>query len=109
MRSKFVSAIKPTDYADRLFVIQERLRKLSIEKKALEAEEKHLENYLIRFSKGQTFVYNSGDYQRVVKIGHHSRMILDQPKVLKLLKAKTPYTKSEWTSIKVDYVYETGE
>ena len=106
MKSRFVSAAKPTDYADRLFVVQERLRKLSVEKKALEVEEKHLANYLMRFSKGQTFVYNSGAYQRVVKIGHHSRMILDQAKVLKLLKAKTPYTKSTWTSVKVDFVYE---
>ena len=105
--AKFVSAQKPPDHADRLHEVQREIALLEAKLKVLESEEKHLTNYLVRFSKHEPFNYNSKDgYKKVVKIAAHSRMILDQPRVRKLLKNRTPYTESTWQTCKVDWVYE---
>lgn len=106
MALKFVSAHKPSDYANRLHALQEKIKKLELELKPLQVEADHLRNYLIRFSKGQSFGYDGHRYAMVVKITNHARMILDQEKVRKLLKSKTPYTESHWTTCKVDYQYK---
>lgn len=103
---KFVSSVRPTDYADQLHDTQLKIKRLLAEIRTLETEEKHLQNYLLRFSKGQSFVYDSERFQKVVKIANQSRLILDQEKVQKMLKKRTPYKPSNWTTVKVDYVYK---
>lgn len=109
MRNKFVSAAKPTDYADQLHDVQRQLAKLMPKIKALEAEEKHLQNYLMRYSKGESFLFVGADgYQKKFKVAHHSRMILDQAAVQRMLKSRTPYATSTWDSVKVDWVYEVA-
>lgn len=106
MKNRFVSAAKPTEYADRLHEIQLLLSVRKVEVAALEEEKEALCRYLLRVSKGKSFEYDGIKYRKVVKIRHNSRMILDQAKVLKLLRNKTPYVKSTWDTISVDFVYE---
>lgn len=106
-RSKFVSAHKPTDYADQLHGIQRKIEKLAKEMKELESTEKHLQAYLMRFSKGESFVYNGADgFEKRVRINHVSRLILDQERCKKLLKGRTPYCTSTWSTVAVDWIYE---
>lgn len=106
-RHKFVSAKKPTDFADQLHKAQIKIAKLRAEVKSLEVEAGHLETYLLKYSEGRSFVYESSDgYNKVFKVSNHTRLILDQEKVQKLLKSRTPYKPSSWTSIKVDWQYE---
>lgn len=105
MTLKFVSAKKPSDHAFRLYEIQQKLRRLEIRRKELEIEERQLERYLQKIGKGQSFVFDGPEYQMVCKISEHTRMILDQEKCRMLLKKRTPYTQSEWTTVKIDYVY----
>ena len=106
-KHKFVSAAKPTDYADQLHDVQQQMAKLEAQMKLLKTEERQLSTYLVRFSKGTSFVYYAADgYKKVVKVGHRSRLILDQAKVQKILKSKTPYKPSEWATVAVDWVYE---
>jgi hypothetical protein len=105
-RNKFVSAVKPTDYAEQLFKLQQKLDKMRAEVDELEATEKHLQNYLMRYAKGETFAYvDPKGYEKRVKIRHSSRLILDQAVCKKLLKSRTPYKTSTWSSVNVDYVY----
>lgn len=106
MALKFVSAQKPSDYAYRLFEVQQELLRLQKKVKALEVEQRQLTSYLLKYAKGNSFGFDGPAYQMVVKIQAHSRMILDQEKVRKLLKSKTPYTESSWTTLKVDYQYK---
>lgn len=106
MALKFVSAKKPSDYANRLMEIQEKLAKLKKRVTSLEKEAKQLTKFLIAYNGQKSFAYDGPDYQMVVRISTHSRMILDQEKVMKLLKTKTPYKESSWTSCKVDFNYE---
>jgi hypothetical protein len=106
MKNRFVSAVKPAEYADRLHEIQQVLSVKKAELAALEEEKDALCRYLLRVSKGKSFEYDGVKYRKIVKIRHNSRMILDQAKVLKLLRNKTPYVKSTWNTISVDFVYE---
>jgi|SRR5471030_1870853 len=106
MKLKFVSATKPSEYAERLHTIQTALAKAKAEVASLEEEKKALSKFLLQVSKGKSFEFDGLKYRKVVKIRHHSRMILDQQKVLKLLKKKTPYMPSEWYTVEVDFVYD---
>lgn len=106
MGLRFVSAQKPSDYANRLYELQEQIKKLEAQLKPLQVEAAHLQTYLIRFSKGKSFGYDGPRYLMAVKIQKHERMILDQEKARKLLKSKTPYTPSTWTTCKVDFQYK---
>lgn len=106
-RSKFVSAEKPRDHAETLHATQLRIEKLEKELKELRTTEKHLQAYLLRVGKGQSFQFNGDDgFVKIVKVGNHSRFILDQAKVKKMLKARTPYTTSAWQTVRVDWVRE---
>ena len=103
---KFVSAVKPCDYADQLHDVQAKIQKLKAELKILDEQQKSLVTYLVKYSKGASFSYNAADgYQKVVTISEHERQILDQEKVRKLLKNKTPYMQSTWSTAKIDWVY----
>jgi len=107
MGLKFVSAAKPANYADRLHEIQQQLRKLEKQVKALRTEEKHIARFLSKYTKGASFTYDAADgYVKIVRINDVERLILDQAKVLKLLRNRTPYAKSSWTTVKVDWRYE---
>lgn len=106
MALRFVSAQKPTDHANRLFEVQQQIKNLEAKLKPLEDEAKHLQNYLMRYAKNKSFGYDGPDYQMVVKIQKHERLILDQEKARKLLKNKTPYTPSIWYTCKIDYQYK---
>lgn len=107
MALKFVSAQKPSDYAYRLFEVQQELAILHKKVRALEVEQKQLTSWLLKYAKGNSFGFDGPRYQMWVKITNHQRMILDQDKVRKLLKSKTPYTESTWITVKVDYQYTT--
>lgn len=106
MALRFVSAQKPSDYANNLFDLQAKIAELEAQLKPLKKEAEHLQNYLIRFAKGKSFGYDGPRYQMVARIQKHERMILDQEKVRKMLKSKTPYTESQWTTCKIDYQYK---
>ncbi len=106
-RHKFVSAKRPSDFADQLHQKQIKIAKLEATLKVLRAEAEHLETFLLQYSGGRSFAYNAGDgYTKIVKVSNHSRMILDQAKVQKLLKSRTPYKPSNWTTVTVDWQYE---
>lgn len=91
--------------ADELHELQLKISRLKLKLKELEAESKELEAVVIKA--GKTFVYNGADgFQKVVKINHVRRRILDQAAVVAKLKSRTPYTTSNWTQVKVDWVYE---
>lgn len=106
MALKFVSAQKPTDYANRLHKLQQEITARKKELKLLEAEAHQLEVFLVRYAGSKSFVYDGPRYQMKVSISVHTRMILDQEQTMKLLKKKTPYKESSWTTCKVDYVYK---
>ncbi len=106
-KHKFVSAKEPRDFADQLHKKQIKIAKMEAALKILQTEADQLETFLLKYSGGRSFVYNAGDgYKKIFKVTSHSRMILDQPKVLKLLKSRTPYKASSWTSVTVDWQYD---
>lgn len=105
-RLKFVSAKEPADHALKLFKVQQKAAKLRKELAILDAQEKSLVRYLVKVGKGQSFAFDGPKYQMVTKISEHSRMILDQEACKRLLKGKTPYCESTWTTVKIDYLYE---
>lgn len=106
-QAKFVSAKLPKQYAEDLHKIQNKMAKLQAQLDELAVEERQLSSYLLKISKGTSFTFDSGDYQKLVRITNHRRMILDQERAREILKSKTPYKPSEWTTVKVDFIYET--
>jgi hypothetical protein len=61
----------------------------------------------MRYSKGDSFFFVGADgYQKRVRVTHASRLILDQEACRKLLKSRTPYKTSTWSTMNVDWVYE---
>lgn len=103
---KFVNSKRPVDYAEELYEIQKEKAELRKRLKALETSERQLSSFITKFSKGESFTFNSGRYQKCVRIGNHQRMILDEAECKRLLKSRTPYRPIDYTTVKVDFVYE---
>lgn len=104
--SKFVSAKLPVQYAEELHNTQLKIARLEKQLKELKIQERQLGSHLMKMVHGRSFQFNSGSHLKQLVIRNHSRMILDQDKCKLLLKSRTPYSPSEWTTIKVDFVYE---
>lgn len=103
---KFVSDKQPRDHAERLFKLQAEIAKKKAELAVIVKEATQLEAYLLRVNKGKSFTYDGPLYQKVVKISHHERMIIDNDAVKKMLKARTPYKDCGYDTVKIDFVYE---
>lgn len=110
MSLKFISAKKPTDYANRLAAVQQEISAMAEKLKALKAEEESLEEFLYAKSTGEDFQFKGADgYLMQMQFTERSRTIMDQAKVREMLAKmgkKVPTKPSEWVESSISYVSE---
>lgn len=107
---KFISAKRPTDYANRLAEIKAKRRALLSEANDLKVEQEELEKFLSRASKGADFQFNGEDgYIHVLEWSPHERQDIDDDAVRRIfarLKKTVPTKLSTWTTSRIRYATE---
>jgi hypothetical protein len=105
---KFVSAKAPTDHANELRVIKRKLRKLRQQGLALKAEQKALEDFLYKTSKGQPFQFNGSDgYLQQLEWQEHERNDVNDDAVRRFYaqhNKKVPLKKVTWRTTRITHV-----
>lgn len=107
---KFINTKKPREYAQRLAAVKAEMAELQEKLKALEEEEKSLEQFLHSKSTGEDFQFNGEDgYLMTMKFADRHRRIMDQAKVRAMfdkMGLKVPTKMSEWVETSIDYADE---
>jgi hypothetical protein len=107
---KFISNKVPTDHANELRVIKRKLRKLRQQGLALKAEQKALEDFLFKASKGQPFQFNGDDgYLQQLEWCAHKREDINDDAVRRFYAQqgkRVPLKKSSWYTTRITHVGE---
>ena len=110
MSLKFIAAKKPTDYANRLALVQQDIAAMAEKLKALKAEEASLEEFLYAKSAGADFQFKGADgYLMQMQFADRSRTIMDQKAVREQfakMGKKLPTKVSEWVESSITYATE---
>jgi hypothetical protein len=110
---KFVSAKKPTDHANELRVIKRKLRKLRQQGLALKAEQKALEDFLYKVTKGEDFQFNGEDgYLQQLEWQERERSDVNDEAVRRFYQQhgkKVPLKKVTWITTRITHVGDAGD